>query len=54
MTTTSVPNAETRRRIEDVGQIALRLAIAASFALAVADRFGLLGGPGADGVSWGS
>lgn len=54
MTTTSVPNAETRRRIEDVGQIALRLAIAASFALAVADRFGLLSGPGADGVSWGS
>lgn len=53
MSTTSVPNAETRRRIED-GQVALRLAIATSFALAVADRFGFLGGPGADGVSWGS
>ena len=54
MSTTGVPNAGTRRRIEDVGQFALRLAIAASFALAVADRFGVLGGPGADGVSWGS
>jgi putative oxidoreductase len=54
MSTTSVPNAETRRRIEDGGQLALRLAIAASFALAVADRFGVLGGPGEDGVSWGS
>lgn len=45
---------ETRQRVEDIGQVALRLAIATSFALAVADRFGALGGPGADGVSWGS
>jgi putative oxidoreductase len=31
----------------------LRLVIALSFLLPVADRFGLLGGPGSPGISWG-
>lgn len=39
---------------KDIGQFAVRWAIAVSFLLAVADRLGLLGGPGDPGVSWGS
>lgn len=39
---------------QDVGQLALRFAISASFLLAVADRFGYLGAPGDPGVSWGT
>ncbi len=31
----------------------LRIALAAAFLSAVADRFGLWGGPGADGIAWG-
>ena len=31
----------------------LRIALAAAFASAVADRFGIWGQPGANGVSWG-
>lgn len=40
--------------MRDVGQLALRLTIAASFLLAVADRLGVLGVLGDPGVSWGS
>jgi uncharacterized membrane protein YphA (DoxX/SURF4 family) len=32
----------------------LRIALAAAFLSAVADRFGLWGGPGADGIAWGN
>lgn len=49
-----IARTETRQRVEDIGQLTLRFAIAASFALAVADRFGALGRPGDEGVSWGS
>ena len=31
----------------------LRIALSAAFLSAVADRFGLWGGPGADGIAWG-
>lgn len=34
--------------------MAVRLALAAAFLSAVADRFGLWGPPGSDGVAWGS
>lgn len=34
--------------------VAVRLALAAAFLSAVADRFGLWGPPGSDGVAWGS
>lgn len=36
------------------GQIALRIAISAAYLSAVADRFGLWGAPGTNGVSWGN
>ncbi len=34
--------------------VAVRVALAAAFLSAVADRFGLWGGPGSQGVAWGS
>ena len=44
--------ASTSGRIHWIATV-LRLLIALSFLLPVADRFGLLGGPGTPGVSWG-
>jgi hypothetical protein len=41
-------------RLERVARVALRLALAAGFLSAVADRFGLWGAPGAPGVAWGA
>ncbi|HEV2482383.1 MAG TPA: DoxX family protein [Puia sp.] len=41
-------------RRQDLAQLLLRLALGAGFLLAVADRFGFLGGPGSKGVSWGN
>lgn len=38
----------------DIGQLGVRVIIAVSFLLAVADRLGMLGSPGDPGVSWGS
>jgi uncharacterized membrane protein YphA (DoxX/SURF4 family) len=40
-------------RYERVGTVYLRLALAAGFLSAVADRFGLWGPPGARNVAWG-
>jgi uncharacterized membrane protein YphA (DoxX/SURF4 family) len=42
-----------RIRSTTVAAVFLRLALAAGFLSAVADRFGLWGPPGAPGVSWG-
>ena len=36
-----------------IADIALRVSLSAAFLSAVADRFGLWGGPGAPGVAWG-
>lgn len=38
----------------DYASIALRMALGLTFLYAIADRFGLLGPPGAPNVSWGS
>ncbi|MFL5578567.1 MAG: MauE/DoxX family redox-associated membrane protein [Gemmatimonadaceae bacterium] len=40
-------------RLERYGTVYLRLALAAGFLTAVADRFGLWGPPGATNVAWG-
>ena len=40
-------------RLSRLAAIALRLALAAGFLSAVADRFGLWGAPGTPGVAWG-
>jgi uncharacterized membrane protein YphA (DoxX/SURF4 family) len=40
--------------MRDYATLYLRLALGLSFLYSVADRFGLLGGPGANGVSWGT
>ena len=40
--------------MRDVASLYLRLALGLAFLYSVADRFGLLGGPGANGVSWGT
>ena len=40
--------------MRDYASLYLRLALGFSFLYSVADRFGLLGGPGANGVSWGT
>lgn len=41
-------------RLRQLVPLYLRLALGAGFLSAVADRFGLWGPPGADGVAWGS
>ncbi len=43
-----------RSRVVQISRIALRIALAAAFLSAVADRFGLWGPPGAPHVAWGS
>lgn len=40
--------------MRDYASIALRLALGLTFLYAIADRLGLLGGPGAPNVSWGN
>lgn len=40
--------------MKDVGILFVRVALAASFLSAVADRFGLWGAPGDPGVAWGN
>jgi uncharacterized membrane protein YphA (DoxX/SURF4 family) len=40
--------------MRDLASLYLRLALGFSFLYSVADRFGVLGGPGANGVSWGT
>lgn len=40
--------------MRDTAAVLLRLALAAAFLSAVADRFGLWGPPDADGVAWGN
>jgi len=40
-------------RLVDIATLLLRIAIALAFLSAVADRFGLWGRPGKQGVSWG-
>lgn len=42
------------RKVETVAQWLLRVALAAAFVSAVADRFGLWGAPGEPGVAWGA
>ena len=41
------------RRLVDIATLLLRIAIALAFLSAVADRFGLWGLPGKQGVNWG-
>jgi uncharacterized membrane protein YphA (DoxX/SURF4 family) len=40
--------------VRDYASLATRLALGFSFLYAILDRFGVLGGPGAPNVSWGS
>lgn len=40
--------------MRDFASLYLRLALGLAFLYSVADRFGLLGGPGVNGVSWGT
>lgn len=40
--------------MRDYASIALRLALGLTFLYAIADRFGLLGAPGAPNISWGN
>jgi uncharacterized membrane protein YphA (DoxX/SURF4 family) len=40
--------------MRDYASVALRLALGLTFLYAIADRFGLLGAPGAPNVSWGN
>ena len=53
--TTQVPKEATKNRFNrlDSAKIFLRYALAFSFISAVADRFGIWGPPGAEGVVWG-
>jgi uncharacterized membrane protein YphA (DoxX/SURF4 family) len=48
------PSMYTPGYIRDLASLALRLALALTFLYSVADRFGLLGPPGAANVSWGT
>lgn len=48
------PGTLGRPRARNVCTLFLRLALAAAFLSAVADRFGLWGRPGAPGVAWGN
>lgn len=40
--------------MRDLASLYLRVALGLTFLYSVADRFGLLGGPGMNGVSWGT
>lgn len=46
--------ADASRKIDRLSVVLLRVALAASFLSAVADRFGLWGPPGSNGVAWGN
>ena len=54
MSTSTVTHSETNTAWDSIGSAFARLALAAGFLSAVADRLGLWGPPGATNVSWGN
>lgn len=50
----NAPDSVAHKRIIALAGWAVRLALAAAFLSAVADRFGFWGPPGTEGVAWGS